>query len=148
MTGREYVPPIAGNTSGENNDINTSGGTIPGGSHYINWTESNGYIGHGWFWNDTYNYLSTGWSNIRQQVISAAVAQGFYQDELSAGAIFTNDEDGFKAYMNSPLLDTVGGGTLNNILGSWDPVDKSNFVIANGSQLGLVDMPDSCLTSE
>ena len=118
--GQIYVAPVARVTDNDTG-IGGSGGSTAGG-YWINWDNS-GYISHGWFWNDTDNYLQTGWrlavENGRGYVGQGCTGNG-------DGQPHEDDENSFLIHIqNNHASD------LNAILGSWDNDDKLAFVKKN-----------------
>ena len=129
VMGQIYVAPVARVTDNDTG-IGGSGGSTAGG-YWINWDNS-GYISHGWFWDDTNNYLQTGW-RLAVENGGGYVGQGCTGD--GEGKEHTKDKASFLIHIaNNHASD------LNAILGSWDNNKKLAFVITNWDDI------QSCIT--
>lgn len=74
--------------------------------------EMGGYTGIDWFWDDSNNYLATGWSSYSER------------GEYSA------DKNGFTQW-----LAATTPSSLNDILGAWPSNTKQAFIDAHYTQL-------------
>ncbi len=128
--GQVYVQVRADSVDSGISLLDASGATGSGeggtsGVYWILWeyyvngdTVTGGYTGQNWYWDTPNNYLKTGWSIYRLQLVNETR--------------YTDDETGFKNY----LFDNPNLTNLNEILGNWPMADKNAFATANQEELG------------
>lgn len=104
-----YVDVEAGYADNGIMTMDTSGGGQENG-YWLYWTE-NGYTAQGWYWNESNNYVKTGWENY--------VNNG----ELTCGVKHAATEGGLKEHIAGGHADD-----LNDVLGAWPPGEKMIFV--------------------
>lgn len=124
--GSVYVPVDVANAGIMPMDASGGGGQT-GGGYWINWTVS-GYTGNGWFWDDTKNYLKTGWEN------AVAHNGGYFGGNCTGN--HTSSLESFEFHIENGHTED-----LNEILGPWPNDEKLDFVLKNATALG------GCVTS-
>ena len=106
--GMIYVP-VDANTANGIMTMDTSSGSQESG-YWLYWNE-NGYTGINWYWEESNNYVKTGWKNYVQE------------GKLTCEGSHSINEDGLREHILGGHADN-----LNAILGPWPTGDKMQFV--------------------
>lgn len=99
----------------------SSGGQDTGGA-WLYWTD-NGFTSQGWYWNDSNNYVKTGWEE-------AVEKEGGYVNGCSGRADNSKHEGTYEDFVYH--VSQRHSENLNYILGGWDTKTKMTFILAHG----------------
>lgn len=117
---------VANNVSVLNTSPPATSGGETSGTFWIRWTSNDGFVGHGWFWEDEYNPLQTNWN-------------------ANPYSGYSTGESEFERYMSE-----IAPGDLSSYLGMWDPFAKADFIETNQIVLGITggmygNNPNACV---
>lgn len=119
--GQTYVDVAAAQAEMGIMTMAASGGGQETGGAWLSWNDS-GFTAQGWYWDDSYNYVKTGWEQ-------AVEKDGGYVNGCAGkegGGPHNGSYEDFLYHVSQRHSEN-----LNYILGGWDTETKMRFVLSH-----------------